>query len=90
VSRWSAPGRRYQQAALAFLAVYTVCWLCGHGGADSIDHVIPASVAPWLRFVMSNWRPAHGVKGCLTCGRKCNQERSNKFGTPQSRRSRCW
>jgi hypothetical protein len=90
MSVWSARGGTYQRAAVAFLRVHTVCWLCAHPASDSIDHYIPVSVAPWLRYVVANWRPSHGVKGCPTCGRKCNQSRGNKPGLPQSRRSRRW
>lgn len=88
MSRWSADGRRFRRERAAFLAAYPVCWLCGHAGADQVDHVVPASQAPWLRYVVSNWRPAHGVNGCPTCGRRCNQERGT--GRPQRRRSRRW
>lgn len=103
MSRWSARGSVYQAKAAAFLAVYTVCWICGHGGADSIDHVFPVSLFPHLRMVTSLWRPAHGVNGCPQCPpnrsrdkrrngqpRRCNQERQAKLGSPQSRQSRAW
>lgn len=58
------------------------CWLCGHDGADTGDHVVPKSIAPELMREPSNIRPAHGVKGCPTCGRKCNQSRGNRIRMP--------
>lgn len=79
MSRWRADSYSYRRMRRAFLATHRVCWLCGHDGADNIDHVIPVSPphngAP---FDQGNWRPAHGVKGCPTCGRKCNQQRGVK------------
>lgn len=90
MSRWSARGRPYNRRRAAFLASYTTCHICGHSGADTIDHIIPASAAPTLRDSPDNWRAAHGVNGCPVCGRACNQERGNRPGLPSPRRSRRW
>ena len=67
-----------------------ICWLCGHDGATDVDHVIPRSKAPELAFDISNLRPAHGVKGCATCGRKCNREKSDKLTWSAPKQSRVW
>jgi 5-methylcytosine-specific restriction endonuclease McrA len=90
MSRFTADSRWYRKAKAEFLAAYPICWLCGHPGADQIDHVIPVSQAPWLRFEPSNWRPAHGVRGCQHCGRRCNQQRGTRVAQPLSPRSRRW
>jgi hypothetical protein len=90
VSRFTPTGRPYRRLRKAFLATFTICWICGHDLADTIDHGIAASTAPSLAMDVSLWRPAHGVKGCPTCGRRCNQERGTGPGLPQTRRSRRW
>jgi 5-methylcytosine-specific restriction endonuclease McrA len=60
------------------LNVSRTCWLCGHGAANSVDHVIPLSLggAP---YDPGNLRPAHGVEGCPTCGKKCNSSKHNRM-----------
>lgn len=77
----SATGRPWRRARAAVLARSTLCWLCGHGGADSVDHVIPRSRGGSL-LDPSNLRPAH---------LRCNIQRGNKpaVDTPPPR-SRDW
>jgi hypothetical protein len=67
----------YRKARAAFLADNDVCHICGHAGADTVDHVraVAAGANPRDR---DNWAPAHGVHGCATCGRKCNTEKGDK------------
>ena len=55
-----------------------VCGICQHDGADTADHILPASTHPHLRYERANLRAAHGVNGCPVCGRRCNQERGTK------------
>jgi len=81
---------RYRRVRKAILARDPTCWLCGHGGADTLDHVIPVSKAPQLAQDPTNLRPAHGVAGCPTCGRRCNQERGNGPPARATTRSRDW
>jgi 5-methylcytosine-specific restriction endonuclease McrA len=104
MSRWTHDSRRYRQALALVQATGPDCWICGHPGSDTIDHAIPASLAPDLAAEPSNWRPAHGVNGCPQCPpnpstdkrrngqpRRCNQQRSNRLQLPQqTRRSRAW
>jgi hypothetical protein len=103
MSRWSADSRWYRKAKAEFLTAHPTCWICGHDGADQIDHVIPVSVVPELAMVVANWRPAHGVNGCPECPptvsadkrrhgqpRRCNQARGTKPDLPPSPRSRRW
>jgi len=55
------------------------CWLCGGGGADTIDHIIP--VADGGDDSLDNLRPAHGRKSKQCTGnfsRKRNQEWESK------------
>ncbi len=52
-------------------------YLCGHGGARTVDHVIPLSERPELVFSLVNTRPSHGTKNaCTVCGLKCNNIKS--------------
>lgn len=104
MSRWTHDSRTYRQALAVIQATGPACWICGHPGADSIDHAIPASIAPDLAADPANWRPAHGVHGCPLCPpnpssdrrragqpRRCNQQRGNNLQPPtQTRRSRAW
>jgi len=86
-----ANGHRYRMARAAVLDDSDVCWWCGHSGADQADHVVPRSVDP-TRDVAdpTNLAPIHGVNGCPTCARKCNQERGNKAPTPPRPHSVDW
>jgi 5-methylcytosine-specific restriction endonuclease McrA len=81
----------YRKARAAYLADNDVCHLCGHPAADTIDHVQPVSrgAAPDDR---DNWQPAHGVRGCPTCGRKCNTAKGNRPAAAQAQltTSRDW
>ena len=81
----------YRRATREFLAANPVCWDCGHGGSDQVDHYYQASTHPALAYEPWNWRPSHGWRGCSTCGVKCNQVRGTKPGPPTtSPRSRRW
>ena len=67
-------GARYRTARAVVLEYDDTCHLCGHAGADQADHVLPRSQNPDMDDAdPSNLAPAHGVKGCPTCGEKCNQ-----------------
>jgi 5-methylcytosine-specific restriction endonuclease McrA len=72
---------RYRRLRTAMLATDDTCWLCGRGGADTLDHVIPVSAAPQLASDPGNLRPAH---------ESCNKSRGN--GPPPIRQttSRNW
>lgn len=90
--------------AKEFLAAHPVCWLCGHPGADSIDHYFPVSTHPHLAYEVWNWRAAHGARGCPLCpptvssdkrrhgkSRKCNQSRGARLNyQPDRPTSRSW
>lgn len=46
------------------------CWICGHFGAKSADHVIPVTEAPELAMDLSNLKAAHSYPGgCTECSR---------------------
>lgn len=68
------------------LAACDICWLCGHAGADTVDHVIPLRVLKQtgqmeLANDPTNLRPAH-----LTC----NSRRQDRPPTIEAKRSRLW
>lgn len=80
--------RRARKTKAIMFAIYgRTCHLCGHDGATDADLLIPQSVAPDQPLTPHAYRPAHGVRGCPTCGRKCNQERGarpvNTMWTPR-------
>jgi 5-methylcytosine-specific restriction endonuclease McrA len=87
VSGYPKPsGRKWQEVRMAvFRAHGRICVLCGHDGANQVDHVIPVAVAPQLAWTMSNLRPCHGVprNRCQTCGQACNQaKQANQLVDP--------
>lgn len=62
-----------------------VCHLCGHAGADAVDHVIP--LARGGADDVTNKRPAHHDTACPTCSVKCNRVKGDKLVAPIVRRS---
>ena len=77
MSRHTEDGSTYRRLRRQFLAEHPVCWICGHSGADQIDHDPPQAVHR-TKLDLTTWRPAHGTNGCTTCRRRCNQERGTK------------
>lgn len=67
---------QYDTNRAILLAASTLCWLCGHDGADQADHYLPVSQGG--TSALSNLRPAHGTAPCQVCGRRCNQERGTR------------
>ena len=88
-------GGTWRKARAQVLRASTTCWLCGHDGADSADHLIPRAVClatgqEGLLNAVSNLAPAHH-QPCPTCGQRCNRKRGT--GTPKRetvKRSRRW
>lgn len=86
-------GRPYRRARLQVLGASTVCWICGHEGADQADHDPPLRELEALGLDPADpafMRPAHGVNGCPVCGRKCNQSKGDRPYVPPSTTSRDW
>lgn len=95
-------GHEYKKNRALMLAEDDLCWLCGHYGAQTADHVITDK--QWPRDAAgrrlpgfdarSNLRPAHGTKQpgvlnrCPDCGQLCNQARKDR--AVETRRSRHW
>ncbi|MFF3127220.1 HNH endonuclease [Streptomyces sp. NPDC057908] len=79
----------YRKARARFLAESDVCHICGHTGADVVDHVAPVASGADPRDT-DNWAPAHGVKRCPTCGRNCNGEKGATTAAPHLNTSRDW
>jgi 5-methylcytosine-specific restriction endonuclease McrA len=79
----------YRKRRAAFLAESDVCHICGHPGADVVDHVIPVASGADPRDT-DNWAPAHGVKRCPTCGRSCNGEKGANTQVTGLKTSRDW
>ena len=71
-------GRPWQRLRTRVLSTSGVCILCGHDGSQDVDHIIPRSVAPELAEDITNLGPIHGVDGCPSCLRKCNQEKRDR------------
>jgi 5-methylcytosine-specific restriction endonuclease McrA len=80
---------QYRKARARLLAESDVCHLCGHPGADVVDHVIPVASGADPEDT-SNWLPAHGVRRCPTCGRNCNGEKGARARTSGLSTSRDW
>jgi hypothetical protein len=68
----------YRKIRAQILAASDICIMCGHPGSDAADHVIPVKRGG-ARKDPGNLAPIHGVDGCPTCGRKCNNEKSDKL-----------
>jgi 5-methylcytosine-specific restriction endonuclease McrA len=84
--------RAQQKANKALLAASDVCWLCGHPGADAVEHKIPLATATTPQeyaHLDQGWNkaPAHHTLACPTCGIKCNRVKSDKLIAPVARRS---
>lgn len=80
----------YRRKRARFLAESDVCHLCGHAGADVVDHDRPVARGADPKD-MDNWRPAHGVNRCPTCGRNCNGEKGARArSTVGLKTSRDW
>lgn len=62
-----------------------VCHLCGHPGADAIDHVVPVNKGG--ADTDDNKAPAHHTRACPTCGIKCNRVKGARMVAPVIRRS---
>jgi 5-methylcytosine-specific restriction endonuclease McrA len=96
MSRWSrlADSRGYRRYLGEIKATGATCVLCGHPGSTSVHHLIPPSRFPEMAKELAsdpaNWAPAHGVEGCPTCGRRCNQSQGDSLTPKHSPRSRRW
>jgi hypothetical protein len=69
---------QWRQLRARTLAASDVCIVCGHGAADAADHVVPVARGG-ARLDPDNVAPIHGVDGCPTCGRKCNNEKGDQL-----------
>lgn len=69
--------RAYRRMRAQVLRESDVCIVCGHGGSDTADHIVPVSKGG-ARMDPTNLAPIHGVDGCPTCGRKCNNEKGDR------------
>jgi 5-methylcytosine-specific restriction endonuclease McrA len=92
VSRPSGP--RWQRLVAAVLQHKgRVCWLCGHEGADTADHVIPYDTRPDLAWSWDNLKPAHGARRTVAShGYECigNYGRGKNPVPSKRTRSRRW
>lgn len=93
----AVPGRNtraYQAARAAVLATSTMCWLCGHDGAGSVDHEPPLKELRARGLDPDDpryLRPAHGaLSRCPTCGRCCNEAKGAREPQRQVVHSRAW
>lgn len=79
----------YRKQRARLLAESDVCHICGHVGADVIDHLTPVSRGG-DPLDPDNQAPAHGIHRCATCGRNCNGEKSNRAQPTSLKTSRDW
>lgn len=83
--------RAYRTMRASVLAEDDTCVVCGHGGSDATDHLVPVSRggAPVDR---DNLAPIHGVAGCPTCARQCNTDKGDLLLSelPRLETSRDW
>lgn len=68
-SRGKAQGSVWRKFVRETLQAHgTTCWICGHGGASTADHVVPYTEDDNRALDLSNLRPAHGnPRPCATC-----------------------
>lgn len=101
--RSGTSNKEYRRNRAILLANNDICWLCGHGGAMTADHVIThkrwprdgyGNLLPGFNG-LNNLRPAHGTMGgtgalnrCPICKKLCNQNRKDRV--IETRRSRTW
>lgn len=78
-------GRARQQRNNRILATTDTCWICGHPGADAIDH--KTALANGGTEHPTNLAPAHHDTPCPTCDTKCNRVKSDRAIAPTIRRS---
>jgi hypothetical protein len=73
----SPSGRRWQKFRQVVFASYgRTCHLCGHDGANQVDHLLTVLEYPQYAWTLENCRPCHGTRNrCPVCGRCCNQSR---------------
>jgi hypothetical protein len=88
-------GRRWRRAReILFTQAPDVCAICAHPGTTDADHDPPLKELERLGLDpcdLAFLRRTHGVRGCPTCGRKCNQEKGGTIGyTPAAKTSRNW
>lgn len=79
----------FRKLRATLLAESDTCHWCGHGGADAADHLIPVARGG-AKLDPDNLAPIHGVHGCPTCGRKCNNEKSDTVGAARLATSVDW
>lgn len=75
--------RSFRRMRTRVLEESNICWLCGQPGADTVDHIVPLSVAPDLGEVAANMAPAH---------RSCNSSKGARLASTVRplRASRSW
>jgi 5-methylcytosine-specific restriction endonuclease McrA len=86
--------RPWRRVRALVLNISTICYLCGHPGSGSVDHVISRKLRPDLALEPTNLRPVHGsLSRCPVCRRACNESKGDRPGLPpaqQPRQSRPW
>ena len=76
--------RRWERTIQQVLAIKgDICWICGHPGSTSADHVIERDAGGAV-YDLDNLEPVHHHP-CPTCGVRCNyrrgaQYRNRKYG----------
>lgn len=97
--RYGAAGHRWEVFTQLVFATYgDTClpgYLCGHGGARTVDHIQPITENPAAVFDLANCRPAHGStrgrgNACPVCseaaGKPVNCNSIKGWGSPERAR----
>ena len=82
--RMSGSARQRRNARI--LAASDVCHICGHPGADAVDHVIPLARGG-SDTDPANLKPAHHDVACPDCGERCNRAKGMRLIAPVMRHS---
>lgn len=79
-SNRQVPGNWKRLRIAVFQRDGDTCHMCGHNGADEIDHVM--SVGAWVRnkiegnpHDLANLAPIHSER-CITCGQRCHKDKT--------------
>lgn len=83
--------RTFRRVRKATLDYSTVCVVCGHDGADSVDHLVARALDPAQAEDPDNLAPCHH-EPCPVCSQRCNRVKGTRplADVVQLKTSRDW